>query len=169
MIKFVLGWLAVLVIRLIPGRPANFEPMLATIMPYSAHYPKVQSFLFGFLGIIVFDLISSQVGLWTIITAITYGAIGLAAALFFKKYSSSITNFVIFGFIGTIIFDAITGLGIGPIFYGQPFMEALVGQIPFTLMHLLGTTIFALTLSPLISRFVVRNDKLETRSVLATI
>ncbi|MEK7107312.1 MAG: hypothetical protein AAB899_03955, partial [Patescibacteria group bacterium] len=50
---------------------------------------------------------------------------------------------------------------IGPIFQGQPFMVALTGQIPFTLMHLLGTVVFATLLSPSLYRWVVTNESLE--------
>ena len=169
MVKFILGWLAVMAIRLIPGRPANFEPMLATVMPYSTRYGKFASFLFGFLGIFVFDLISRQVGMWTLITALSYGLLGLAAAYFFAKHEPTTRNFVTFGIAGTIIYDAVTGLSIGPLFYGQPFMEAMVGQVPFTLMHVLGTVVFAVVLSPALLRFVVKNEKLETKKVFAIV
>ena len=44
-------------------------------------------------------------------------------------------------------------------------MEALVGQIPFTLRHLLGNIILALVVSPAIEWWVITNPKLETRTV----
>lgn len=156
-----------MVIRLIPGRPANFEPMLATVMPYSTRYGKFASFFFGFLGIFVFDLVSGQVGVWTLVTAVSYGLLGLVAVYFFTKYPPSTRNFVTFGIAGTVLYDAVTGLSIGPLFYGQPFMEALVGQVPFTLMHVLGTVVFAVVLSPALLRFIVKNEKLETKKVFA--
>ncbi|PIR82191.1 hypothetical protein COU20_03470 [Candidatus Kaiserbacteria bacterium CG10_big_fil_rev_8_21_14_0_10_59_10] len=51
---------------------------------------------------------------------------------------------------------------IGPIFTGQPLLRALAGQIPFTLMHLAGTIVFATTLGPVLYRWVVQNEVLET-------
>lgn len=160
-IKFVLGWVIVLLVRLIPFRPPNFEPMLATMMPYSKRYGVIPIFLFGFLGIALFDLITGRTGLWTLITGVSYGALGIGAYFFFKNRKSTIKNYLVFGIMGTIAYDAITGLSVGPLFYGQPFMAALIGQIPFTLMHLLGTVVFSVTISPVVHKWIVSNDTLE--------
>jgi uncharacterized membrane protein len=160
-LKFLLGWGAVFLFRLIPLRPPNVEPMLATLMPFSKRYGPVGSFLFGFLGIVLFDAITSGWGIWTLVTALAYGALGPASHFFFKKREASAKNFLAFGIVGTLAYDAATGLTIGPIFEGQPFMAALLGQIPFTLLHLLGTIVFAVCLSPAIYRWVVQNEVLE--------
>ena len=160
-LKFALGWGAVFLFRLIPFRPPNFEPMLATIMPFSKRYGVLGSFLFGFLGIVLFDAVTSGWGIWTVVTAIAYGLLGAGSCLFFKNREASIKNFLSFGIAGTLFYDAVTGLTIGPIFQGQPFAVALAGQIPFTLMHLLGTVVFATLLSPALYRWVVSNDALE--------
>lgn len=160
-IKLAIGWIAVFLIRLIPFRPPNFEPMLAAMMPYAKGYGALGGFAFGFLGIFVFDLATSGIGLWTLITAVAYGALGIGAYFFFRNRAASTVNFVGFGVIGTVLYDAATGLTIGPIFYGQPFMEALIGQIPFTLNHLLGTVIFSIVMSPALYWWVVSNEALE--------
>jgi hypothetical protein len=62
-----------------------------------------------------------------------------------------------YGLLGSFLF----GLAVGPLFYGQPFIAALAGQIPFTLMHLLGTVLFSVVVSPLVYRWIVRNERLE--------
>lgn len=160
-LKFVIGWGAVFLFRLIPFRPPNVEPMLATLMPFSKRFGPLGSFCFGFFGIVLFDAVTSGWGIWTLVTALAYGALGPAAYYFFKNREASVGNFLRFGIVGTIAYDAATGLTIGPIFTGQPFMVALVGQIPFTLMHLAGTVVFATLLSPALYRWVVQNDKFE--------
>ena len=71
-----------------------------------------------------------------------------------------------FAVMGTLAFDIVTGLSIGPLFFQQPFMEALIGQVSFTALHLLGNVGFAAVLSPLIYRFVVENKKFETESLM---
>lgn len=162
-LKFLLGWVVVFLFRLIPFRPPNFEPMLATIMPFSKKFGLFGSFVFGFLGIVLFDAVTSGWGVWTWITAFAYGILGFGARLFFKNREATVKNFLSFGIVGTIFYDAITGLTLGPIFQGQPFMVALTGQIPFTLMHLLGTVVFATLLSPALYRWVVQNEVLEVR------
>ena len=163
MVKYVVGWVVGFVVRLLPFRPPNVEPLMATLMPYSKKYGWLGGFVFAFLGIVLFDVATGQVGLWTWITGGTYGVVGVGAYFYFRNRAATAKNFVIYGIIGTLVFDAITGLGIGPIFYGQPFMQALTGQIPFTLKHLLGNVVLAIFVSPAIYRWVVENPKLATR------
>lgn len=160
-LKLLIGFAAVFLIRLLPMRPANFEPMLATLMPFATRFGFIVSFMFGFLGIALFDLVTSGIGMWTVVTGFMYGSLGAGAHLFFAKRKASTKNFLAFGIVGTLVYDAVTGLITGPVFFGQPFMTALIGQIPFTLMHLLGTTVFTLALSPVLYKWVVRNDTLE--------
>ena len=159
-IKFIIGWAAVFLFRLIPFRPPNFEPMLATVMPFSKRYGLLGSFLFGFLGIVLYDAVTSGWGSWTWATATCYGGLGIASYYFFKNREASVKNFLLFGIPATVAYDAVTML-IGPIFSGQPLVVALVGQIPFTLMHVLGTIVFAVVLSPILYRWVVKNESLE--------
>ena len=159
-LKFLIGWTAVFLFRLIPFRPPNFEPMLATVMPFSKRYGVLGSFLFGFLGIVLYDAITSGWGSWTWVTALCYGSLGVGSYYFFKNREASVKNFLLFGIPATILYDAITML-IGPIFNDQPLALALVGQIPFTLMHVLGTAVFAIVLSAAIYYWVVKNESLE--------
>lgn len=165
-LKVVTAWLMVFFIRLVPFRPPNVEPMLATVMPFAKAYGVFTSFLFGFLGIGLFDLASGKVGEWTFITGAAYGLLGVCAHYFFRRRAASIKNFLGFGIVGTIAYDAVTGLSVGPLFFGQSFMEALTGQIPFTLLHLGGTIGFSLVLSPLLYRWVVMNRGLEMSVIL---
>ena len=159
--KFIIGWGVVFLFRLIPFRLPNVEPMLATVMPFSKRYGVLGSFLFGFLGIALYDAITSGWGVWTLVTALAYGALGIGAHFFFKNRDASVKNFLKFGIVGTIAYDAVTGLTIGPIFMNQPFLIALSGQIPFTLLHLAGTIVFSVCLSPAIYRWVLQSETLE--------
>jgi uncharacterized membrane protein len=164
--KYIVGFIVCLLIRLIPFRPPNIEPILATQMPFSKAYGKFVGFTFAFLSIVVFDVISSKVGMWTFITAFAYGLLGFWASVYFKNKKNNSWNYAKFAIMGTLTFDIVTGLSIGPLFFHQPFMEALIGQIPFTGLHLLGNVSFAIVLSPLIYRFVIENKKFETESLL---
>src|SRR3989339_718637 len=127
-LRFAIGWGAVFLFRLIPFRPPNFEPMLATVMPFSKRYGLAGSFLFGFLGIVLYDAVTSGWGSWTAVTAICYGLLGVGAHLFFKNRDASVKNFLLFGIPATVAYDAVTMM-IGPLFMQQPLMAALIGQI----------------------------------------
>ncbi len=158
-LKLLIGWAVVLGIRLLPVRPPNMEPLLATAMPFSKRFSPATSFFFAFFGIVFYDLVTGTAGTWTLITAPTYGLITLGAWFYFRNRSGTV-HYVAYGIVGTIVYDALTGLTIGPLFFGQSFVLAFIGQIPFTLSHLLGTVTLSLTLSPLLERWVVNNERL---------
>ncbi len=165
--KYIVGFIACLLIRLIPFRPPNIEPILATQMPFAKAYGKIAGFLFAFLSMVLFDIITTQVGMWTFITASAYGLLGLWASIYFKNKNNSSWNYAKFAVMGTLAFDIVTGLSVGPLFFHQPLIEALIGQIPFTALHLLGNVSFAVLLSPLIYKFVIENKKFESESLIA--
>ena len=130
---------------------------MSIIMPFGKVYGMLMSFLFAVLSIGVYDLITSGIGIWTLITSFTYGVVAIGAFLFFKN-KSGWKNYAMYSIIATIFFDAITGLIPGPMFYNQPFISALIGQIPFTFYHLIGNTAFAIILSPAIEGWLLRES-----------
>ncbi|MCE9517539.1 hypothetical protein K8Q96_00885 [Candidatus Nomurabacteria bacterium] len=165
-VKYIIGFTVCLLVRLVPFRAPNLEPVLATQMPFAKSFGYLSAFSFGFLSIILYDIITSEVGIWTLITATTYGLLGLWATLYFKNRKNSSWNYAKFAVMGTLAYDAITGLSIGPLFFQQSFMVALIGQIPFTIIHLIGNISFALVLSPLIYRLVNSTQKSESKSFI---
>jgi len=167
-LRFSLAFFLCFLVRIIPFRPPNVEPILATQMPIARAYGASVGFLFAFLSVMLFDLSTGHFGVWTLLTAAAYGVLGVGAAFFFRHRKGTPLNYAIFAVIGTIFFDAATGLTLGPIFFGQSFTGALLGQIPFTLWHLLGNVSFALVLSPAVYRFVLQNEKLEIIHKLKT-
>jgi uncharacterized membrane protein len=157
--KYTLGFVACLLVRLIPFRPPNVEPLLIVQMPFSKHYGPVLAFLFGFLSIILFDSITSGLGVWTLITALLYGSLGIFSSLFFKRFKESDKNYALFAILAVLFYDCISGFFIGPLFFHQNFTSAVLGQIPFTALHLIGAVPFAYILSPSISQALVRKRK----------
>lgn len=153
-------------IRLIPFRAPNLEPILAMQMPFAKKYGKVFGFLFGALSILFFDLFTNTLGLWSGITALSYGLLGVFSVIFFQKFKANRKNYVYFAILGTIFYDITTGLVIGPVFFGQSFSVALVGQIPFTILHLLGNISFAFFLSPLVERALIKMESFEAKNII---
>lgn len=157
-LKYIVGFVTVLLIRLIPFRAPNLEPILAAQMPFARKYGLKASFSFGFLSIVIYDLLTSGIGTWSLITALAYGLLGVGASYFFKNRSGW-KNYALYAVVATILYDAVTGLTIGPIFFGQTFIAALIGQIPFTALHLLGNVSFAIILSPAIEMWLSKEPK----------
>ncbi len=153
--------MACLFIRLIPFRAPNIEPIMTAAMPFGKAYGAFAGFLFGFLSILIYDAVTGTIGLWTVLTSFSYGIIGIASGCYFKNRKATRGQFVGFALVATLFFDGVTGLLTGPLFFDQPFMAALVGQIPFTAMHLLGNVTFAAVLSPGIYNFLVRKRRTE--------
>jgi uncharacterized membrane protein len=157
-VKYTIAFLGVLLIRLIPFRTPNIEPIMAVIMPFGKAFGGTMAFIFGFLSIALFDSITSGFGIWTLVTALAYGFLGLGSWYFFKNRPGW-KNYALYAVIATIFYDAITGLTIGPLFFHQSFTVSLVGQIPFTFLHLLGNVSFAIVLSPVIEKWLVKEEK----------
>lgn len=168
-LKFLLGLAFCLVVRLIPLRAPNVEPIMAALMPMSRAYGAFFGFSFGALSIFLYDLVTGTLGVRTIFTAGAYGFIGLLSAAYFKKEKGDAWSYVKFAIVGTLAFDVLTGLTVGPIFFHQPFLQALSGQIPFTALHLAGNIVLAYVLSPGIYNFLVKKKKRKEELVPVSI
>ena len=151
--KIFIVFIGCLLFRLLPLRAPNVEPIMASIMPTAKKYGAFLGFAFGFLSIFLYDLLT-HFGSWTWTVGITYGLVGVVSFFYFKKFKTSATNFAVVSFFATIAFDFITGVLFAPMF-GETMFGAFILQIPFTLLHLAGNVGFALTLSPLINRWLV--------------
>lgn len=162
-IKYSTGFFFCFLFRLIPFRAPNIEPILATAMPFSKAYGKTLGFSFAFLSIFLFDMVTSGIGAWTLITASAYGLLAIWANHYFKNKKSTSLNYAKFAFMSTIAYDVVTGFSVGPLFFQQTFLQAVMGQIPFTLLHLAGNLSFAILISPLIYKFATENKKLVKR------
>ena len=159
--KFSLALFLCLVVRLIPFRAPNVEPILATMMPFSKAYGAFVGFSFAVLSILLYDVATSTIGMQTFFTVGAYGILGLWATNYFKKHKGSRGDYVRFAILGTLFFDAFTGLTVGPIFFHQSFIQSFIGQIPFTALHLTGNVIFALILSPAIYKNLIKKKEKE--------
>ena len=163
--KYLIGLLVVIALRLVP-HPPNVEPVMSTMMPFSKKWGWFSGLVFCLLSVLVFDILTGTLGVWSIMTAGTYGLLGILAGLYLKDKENKVKYYVGFAVVGTLIYDAITGIGTGMLFFHQSFMFTFVGQIPFTLYHLGGNIILSWAVSPLLYKWVVTNPKLETKKIL---
>lgn len=161
--KYAAGFVGTLMFRLLSPFLGlwNVSPLLATELAGAKAYGPWVGGLYGAMSIALLDIIVGKAGSWTIITSLTYGAIGVWGAYFLKNRSASAKNFVLASIAGTLFFDLITGVLMGPLLYGQPWAEAVIGQIPFTLRHLVGNVFFALAFAPWFYRSIMSNPRWE--------
>lgn len=83
-LKFLIGWVVCFAIRFatrLNPAFANVEPIMATTMPFGRRFGIFAGFVFATLSIFLFDAMTSGIGIWTWVTAATYGTIGVAASL----------------------------------------------------------------------------------------
>jgi hypothetical protein len=168
LVKYLIGITICILVRFIPMPLPNIEPIMATMMPFAKKYGKIAAFIFASTAIIVLDFVTGIVGIWTAVTAITYGFVGVFAAQYLYKKKNKVQYYVGFAILGTILYDAITGIGMGTLLFGQTLKVTVLGQIPFTIYHLMGNVSFAL-FSAFLYKAIVDNPQLNTDQVYNTI
>lgn len=166
-LKYAAGFIGTLVFRLLSPFFGfwNVSPLMATELAGAKAYGPFVGFLYGSLSIALVDIMMGKAGTWTIITSLTYGAVGVFGAYYLKNKTASTKNFIVASIIGTLFFDLVTGVFMGPLMFGQPWIEAIVGQIPFTLRHLAGNIGFAIILAPWFYRKIMTNPSWEISRV----
>jgi uncharacterized membrane protein len=172
-IKYVVGFLICIGIRVIPFRPPNIEPIMTTTMPFGKRWGWYAGALFGALSIVIYDLVNptkgfARIGTWTLVTAVMYGLIGASAGLYLRNKRNKMRYYLGFAVLATLLYDFVTGPIVSSFMFNMPFMVALVSQVPFTLLHLAGNVFGAAFVSPLIYKWVVSNPRLDTNVVYAT-
>lgn len=152
---------AIRLIRIIP----NNDPIMSMALPYSRRSSALTSFAFPFITMASFDVLTGF-GPWTIVTAGTYGLIGLAFHFLLKdRKRMNIQSYMRYGVAGVLVFDFVTGVVATPFLYGGTFEQSLIGQIPFTILHLLSTSLFILIVTPLLDKEVLLNKRLSDSGV----
>jgi hypothetical protein len=159
-LKFLVSLVLILVVRMLP-LPANFEPITATIMPYSRRMTMWVSMLLAVLSIFLYDLISGSFGVWSAFTAGSYALLCLFFAWVLKNKANNPMMYVLWGCVGTVLYDVVTALVISSGIYGQGVVEVLVMQVPFTINHLLSTIVTGFLLSPVIDRWLVSGEEIS--------
>src|SRR3989344_8617896 len=159
--KYAAGFFGTLVFRLLSPFFGlwNISPLMATELAGSKAFGPWVGGLYGALSIALIDIIMGKTGSWTIVTSLSYGAVGIWASYFLKNKHANARNFTVASIIGTLFFDLITGILMGPLMFGQPWSGTVIGQIPFTARHLAGNIFFAIALAPWFYRKIIANPK----------
>jgi hypothetical protein len=163
-IKYTLAFLFCVFVRILP-KPPNIEPIMTASMPFAKEFGGYTGFLFAAFSIIALDVIMGRVGYWTVYTSLAYGVVGYAAWWWLNKKEAKGKDYLVFAFFATIFYDVVTALVFG-VQFGQSLEATFMGQIPFTLYHLLGNLPMAYFLSPLLHKWIVANPKLELEFAL---
>lgn len=143
----------------------NNDPIMAVMLP-CAKRGRAAAFAFPVVAMVLFDILSRRVGIWTAVTAGTYGLLGLAlafvyAALARRGRTIGTATFLVSGVVGVLIFDFITGPILSSVMFRMSFAQAFVGQIPFTLKHLASVSAYTVVVSPVLDRLLRQVERGE--------
>jgi len=157
-------------LRLLKIIPNN-DPIMGMMLPFAKQESVWVAIAFPVLTMISFDVLTNALGLWTIATSVTYGALGLFFYFFYQKRTKAkkkigIKTYLGSGVFGVLVFDFFTGVIAMPLIFGYTFFEAFIGQIPFTLMHLATVSGYILIITPLLDKHLLSNPILDDTSVL---
>ena len=114
---------------------SNLDPIFALFL-LNRNFDKKYLIIGILSNFLIFDYISNQIGIWTFFSPVCY----IFLLLFCDNlifYNKSLTCNLRYTIFFTVIFDLVTA-STGPIFFGQLWFEMLIGQIPFTMMHLIS-------------------------------
>ena len=148
----------------------NNDPIMAVTLPY-AKRGRLAAVAFPVLAIVLFDLLSKKVGVWTLVTAGIYGALGLGfsalyAALTERGRPVGRGVFFLSGVAGVLVYDFLTGPLMSSALFRISFVQAFVGQIPFTLKHLASVSLYTLAVSPLVDGAIEGIERSKGRLLL---
>jgi len=164
-IKYFLSIFLINSLRFLKIFPNN-DPIMSALLPFSKQDKWIHSMLFPLIAMISFDLITFKVGYWTIGTALTYSFIGLMIHFYLRNRKASMKTYFGLGVAGILFFDLVTGVIMGPMLFGQNFWIALLGQIPFTLLHLASGTLYIALITPFLDKHVIASKNLEDSKAL---
>jgi uncharacterized membrane protein len=146
----------------------NVEPVMLSTIVSATVYGPVYGFVVGVLSMIISNVLMSttplsfpwilQLPLVTVYTSLTYGIIGLVSGFLFSKGQEvwSRTKYAIVAGIMTIFYDVVTAIAFALQFYGiGGIMVALVGQVPFTILHL-SNVLLAFVFAPLLYNLMTK-------------
>jgi phage-related holin len=153
--------------RLTPFRPPNVEPILALAMPMSRTRGAISSAFFAMLSITSFDLLTSGFTQWTVVTSLAYGIVAAGAGVVVSRVRG-LWGYMLYAVIGTIVYDFLTGVMAGAVLFGMSWREGFIGQIPFTVNHLIGNVILTLVLSPVAEMLLQRKMYIRNVKYLAS-
>jgi hypothetical protein len=148
-------------VRLFP----NNDPIMAVMLP-CAKRGRAAAFAFPVVAMVLFDIVSRRLGIWTAVTAGTYGLLGLGFSFVYSALGKrgrriGPATFVVSGVVGVLVFDFITGPILSSAMFRMSFAQAFVGQIPFTLKHLASVSAYTLVVSPALDWLLRQVERAE--------
>ena len=101
-LKYAIAFFIALGIRMIPFRPANVEPLLGTMMPFSKRVSPLAGGAFALASFVIYDYFTAGIGTYTWETGLVYTLIGIAAGYYFQYFKQSRASYAAYAVIATL-------------------------------------------------------------------
>jgi hypothetical protein len=153
--KFSITFILTLIIRYSRIFPNN-DPIFASILPQSRQN-LINGIIFACLSMFIFDYLTSGIGIWTCLTAFSYTLIVILFGIISKSIKfMTLKKYISATILGVLIFDIITGPIMSTVLFGIPIAISTVGQIPFTIFHLISAVTYTIILTPFLDPDVAK-------------
>lgn len=137
----------------------HFKPVTAFVIITGIYLGKEAGFLCGAFSALISNFVFGQ-GSWTPFQMMTWGLIGLFAALFGKILSKNIALCCVFGALSGVLYsmlmDVYTVLWVDPDFSFTRYIAAITTAIPTTVSYVVSNVLFLLFLLKPIGKKIER-------------
>lgn len=137
----------------------HFKPVTAIVIITGIYLGKEAGFLCGAFSALISNFVFGQ-GPWTPFQMMTWGLIGIFAALLGKILSKNLLLCCVFGALSGVFYsmlmDVYTVLWVDPDFSFTRYLAAITTAIPTTISYVVSNVIFLLVLSKPIGKKIER-------------
>jgi hypothetical protein len=148
-LKYISFWLIsaifYLLFKYLLNLPGNLNLIFGIQLLLAQFFGPIALGLWSAVNILANDLLANNLGAWSLVTSFSYFLVSFLTKIFISTHkfklighkNYSFINYLIFTVFVTLIYDLITA-STGPLLFQQAWSNMLVGQIPFTLVHIIS-------------------------------
>ncbi|MFA6036251.1 MAG: ECF transporter S component [Candidatus Micrarchaeia archaeon] len=148
------------------GSPPNIEMLMPFVLATGLMLGPIAGFASGLLSRALYDFFIAWPGPWTLATAPSYGIVGVLAGLIpllaHNRRAFSRVELAAIAAVLTVAYDALTLVAFSAMFK-LPLLTALGPQVPFTINHVLGNSLFAFALAPMLASVLEKAAALDAQ------
>lgn len=130
------------------GAPPNVEMLMPFVLAAGLVGGPAYGFAVGLAVRATYDVYQGWLGPWTLMTAPSYAIVGLLVGFAGNRWKGwNRTRMMMLAGVVTLVYDILTMLLFG-ILFGVPFWALVVGQVPFSITHVIGNMLFCFLFAP---------------------
>jgi len=130
------------------GAPPNIEMLMPFVLAAGLAGGPLYGLALGGCVRGLYDVYQGWAGPWTLLTAPSYAVVGLVVGFAGLRWKvRSRTGMMALAGAATLVYDVLT-MALFGLWMGMPLQVLVVGQVPFSIMHVAGNMLFCFLLAP---------------------